>query len=130
MCTDELDIDLSTLCENANKTEDHNVSICKNWIEVTSKRRSNASNCRNPDSLLANQPIPTSNHYAHLINLQDSMESVNNTIVSNEQWLLRVSQRIDRQMEVISKETNCFHHIPTILNGKIYSSVTNKLVIV
>jgi len=31
-------------------------------------------------------------------------------------------------MEVISKETNCFLHIPTVLNGKIYSNGTNKLV--
>jgi len=46
--------------------------------------------------------------------------------VSNNQRLC-VSQRADRQMDVISKETNCFHHIPTILNGKIHSNVTNKL---
>ena len=31
-------------------------------------------------------------------------------------------------MEGISKETNCFHHIPTILSGKIHSRVTNKSV--
>ena len=31
-------------------------------------------------------------------------------------------------MEVISKETNGFHHNPTKLNGKNYSSVTKKLV--
>jgi len=30
-------------------------------------------------------------------------------------------------MEVISKETNCFLHISTILNGKIYSNGSNKL---
>jgi hypothetical protein len=64
------DIDLSTLCENANKKEDHNVSICKNWSEVTTKHCSNSNNFWNPESLLANQPIPTSNRYAHLINLQ------------------------------------------------------------
>jgi len=31
-------------------------------------------------------------------------------------------------MEVINKETNCFLHIPTILNGKIYANGSNKLV--
>jgi len=68
------DIDLSTLCENANKKGDHNVSVCKNWIEVNSKHRTNSNNFRNSDSLLACQPIPTSSRYAHLINLQDSTE--------------------------------------------------------
>jgi len=81
------DIDLSTMCENANKKEDHNVSICKDWIDVNSKHRSNSNNFRNSVSLLAYQPILTSSRYAHLINLQDSSESVNNTIVSNEQGL-------------------------------------------
>ena len=123
-----LDIDLSTLCENANKTEDHNVSICKDWIEVNSKHRGNSNNFRNLDSLLAYQPISTPSCYAHLINLQDSTESVNNTIVSNELGLHRISQRVDQQMEVISKETNCFLHIPTILNGKIYVNGSNNLV--
>jgi len=123
------DIGLNTLCEKANKKEVHDVSyLWKNWIEVTSKHRRNSNNFRNPDSLLANQPIPTSNHYVHLINLQDSTESVNNTIVSNEQGLLRISQRVDRLIEGISKKTNCYHHIPTVLNGKIYSNITNKLV--
>jgi hypothetical protein len=94
------------------------VSICKDWIEVTSKRHRNSNNFRNPISLLANQPIPTSNCYAQLTNLQDSTESVTNMMVSNEQGLLCVSQRVDRQMEVINKETQCTHHIPIILNGK------------
>ena len=40
--------------------------------------------------------------------------------------ILRVSQRVDRQVEVINKEANCTHHIPTILNGKTYSKVANK----
>jgi hypothetical protein len=31
-------------------------------------------------------------------------------------------------MEVINKETNCIHHVPIILNGKIYSNVANKSV--
>jgi len=122
------DIDLSTLCENANKTEDHNVSICKDWIEVNSKHCSNSNNLRNSDSSLPYQPIPTPSCYAHLINLQESMENVNNTIVSNELGLPCVSRRVDQQMEVISKETNCFLHIPTILNGKIYLNGSNKLV--
>ena len=72
------DIDLSTMCENANKKEDHNVSICEKWIEVTSKHRSNSNNFRNPDTLISLfQPL---NRYAHLINLQDSTDSV----ISNE----------------------------------------------
>jgi hypothetical protein len=29
-------------------------------------------------------------------------------------------------MEVINKEANCTHHIPTVLNGKTYSKVANK----
>jgi hypothetical protein len=83
------------------------VSTCKNWIEVTSKHHSNSNNLRKPDSLSANQTITTSNCYAPLINLQDSAESVTNMRVSNEQGLLCVSQRVDRQMEVINKVTNC-----------------------
>jgi len=122
------DIDLSTLCENANKKEDHNVSISKGWIEVKSKHRSNSNNLRTSASLLAYQPIPTSSRYAHLINLQDSSDSVNNTIVTNEQGVIRVSQSVNQQMEVISKETNCFLLIPTILNGKIYANGSNKSV--
>jgi len=59
-------IDLSTLCVNAKKTEDHDVSICKDWIEVKSKHRSNSSNFWTSDSLLNYQPIPTSSRYAHL----------------------------------------------------------------
>jgi hypothetical protein len=68
------DIDPSTLCKNSDKLEDHEVSIHKNLIEVTSNHRGNLNNFRNPDSLLANQPIPTSNCYAQLINLQNSIE--------------------------------------------------------
>jgi len=59
-------IDLPTLCETANKKGDHNVSICKEWIEVNSKHRSNSKNFMNSDSLLAYHPIPTSSRYAHL----------------------------------------------------------------
>jgi hypothetical protein len=114
------------LCENVDKKEDQDVSICKNWIEVTSKHCSNSNNLRKPDSLPANQTITTSNHYAPLINLQDSVGSVTNMIVSNEQGLLHVSQRVDRQMKVINKEENSTHDIPTILNGKTYSKVTNE----
>jgi hypothetical protein len=100
------DIDLSTLCKNSDKQDDHEVSIHKNLIEVTSNNYGYPNNFRNPDSLLANQPIPTSNCYTQLINLQNSIESVNNRIVPNDQGLLSVSQRVDCQMEVINKETN------------------------
>ena len=61
-----LDMDLSTLCENGNRKEDHDISTCKNRIEVTSKHFSNSNNFRNPESLLTNHPILTSNHYAPL----------------------------------------------------------------
>jgi hypothetical protein len=120
------DIVLSTLCKNSDKKEEHEVSIHKNWIEVTSKHRCNPNNFRNPVSVLANQPILTSNRYAQLINLQDSIESVNNTIVPSDRGLLSVSQRVDWQMEAINKETNCIHHVPVILHGKIYSNVANN----
>ena len=69
------DIDLSTLREIASMEKGHNVSTCDDWIEVTSKFSSNTNTVRNPDSLLAYQPIPTYNKYAHLINLQDSTET-------------------------------------------------------
>ena len=90
------------------------MSTCDDWIEVTSKFRSNINIVRNPDGLLAYQPIPTSNKYAHLINLQDATENINNTVISNEQGLHCGSQRVDKQTEAISKETNCVHYIPTI----------------
>jgi hypothetical protein len=72
------------LCKNIDKQEDHEVSIHRNWIEVTSKHCSNLYNSKKQDSLPVNQPILTSNHYAQLINLQDSIANVNDTIVSNE----------------------------------------------
>ena len=69
------DIDLSTLREIASMEKEHNMSTCDDWIEVTSKFSRNTNTVRNPDSLLAYQPIPTYNKYAHLINLQDSTET-------------------------------------------------------
>jgi hypothetical protein len=69
------------LCKNTDKKHEHGVPIQKNWMEVTSKHRSKPNNFKNPDTLIANQPIPTSNRYAQLINLQQSEESVNNTTV-------------------------------------------------
>ena len=60
------DIDLSTLREIASTEKDQNVSACEDWIEVTSKFNRNSNTVRNPDSLLAYQPIPTYNKYAQL----------------------------------------------------------------
>jgi len=108
--------------------KEHNVSTCDDWIEVTSKFSSNSNTVRNPESLLAYQPIPTYSKYAHVINLQDTTVNIINATVSNEQGLHCVSQRVDQQTEAISKETNCVHYIPTILNGKIYSMVPTKRV--
>ena len=99
------DIGLSTLREIVSMEKDQNVSTCDDWIEVTSKFSSKTNTVRYPDSLLAYQPIPTYNKYAHLINLKDSTENISNTIISNEQGLHCVSQRADHQTEAISKET-------------------------
>jgi len=118
----------STLCENTDNQVEHTVPIHKRWIKVTSKHSSNSSDFRNSSSLLAHRPIPTFNHYAQLINLQDSAESVNNTIVSNKHGLLCVSQMVDRQTDVTNMETNCIYHIPTKLNGEINSKESNKSV--
>jgi len=59
----------STLCENTDNQDEHNVPIHKNWIKVTLKHSSNSRDFMNSSSLLAHQPIPTFNRYAQLINL-------------------------------------------------------------
>jgi len=127
------DIELPTLHNTASDKSEHNVSTCDGWIEVISNLCSKSVNVRNPngriqDSALAYQPTPTSNKYAPLTNLQDSIESVNNMSISNELGLLCASKRINQQTEPTSTETNCVHYIPTILNGEVYSTVSNKLV--
>jgi hypothetical protein len=42
--------------------------------------------------------------------------------------LLHDTQRKDRQIELVNEEASCGYHVPTILNGKIYSKVVNKSV--
>ena len=69
------DIDLSTLREIASMEKGHNVSTCDDWIEVNSKFSSNTNTVRNPDRLLAHQPIPNYSKYAHVFNLQYSTET-------------------------------------------------------
>jgi len=123
-----LNIVPSTLRENTDNQDEHTVPIHENWIKVASKHSINSSDFSSSSSLVDHQPIPTFSHYAQLINLQDSAEGINNTIVSNKQGLLCVSQMVDRQIDVINMKTNCICHIPTVLNGEIYSKETNKTV--
>jgi hypothetical protein len=72
------------------------VSIHRNWTEVNSKQCSSLYSFKKQDSLPVKQPIRTSNRYAQLINLQDSIVYVNDTIVSNELGLLHDTQREDQ----------------------------------
>jgi hypothetical protein len=76
--------------------------------------------------LQVNQHVLTSNRYAQLTNLQDSIVDVNEGIVSSELGLLQDVQREDRQTELTNVEAGLGHHIPTI-HGKIHSEAVNKL---
>jgi hypothetical protein len=105
-------IDLST------DKPDHEVSIYGNLMEVNSKHSYNRYSFKEQDSLPVNQPILTSNRYAH----------VNDMIVSSELGSLHNMQREDQQIQFINVEANCGHHVPTILNGKICSKTVNKAV--
>jgi hypothetical protein len=118
----------SVLDPSTDKQEDHEMFIYGNLMEVNSKHRNNQYSFEEQDSLPVNEPLLTSNCYAQLINLQDSTVNVNDTIVSNELESLHDTQREDWQIELISVEANCGHHVPTILNGKIYSKTVNKAV--
>jgi hypothetical protein len=106
---------------STDKQEDHEVSIHTNCIEVNSKHCSDLYSFKKRNSPPVNQPILISNCYAQLNNLQDPVVNVNDAIVSSELGLLHDIHREDRQTELINVEANCGHHIPIILNSKIYS---------
>jgi hypothetical protein len=51
---------------------------------------------------------------------------VNDATVANELGLLCDIQMDDRQTELIHVEANSGHHIPIIVNDKIYSKAVNE----
>jgi hypothetical protein len=95
-------------------------------MKVDSKHCCNLHSLKKQNSTSVNQPILTSNRYASLINLQDPLVNINQTIAANELGLVQDIQREDRQTEPSNVEASCRHLIPTTLNGKIYPEAVNE----
>ena len=111
-----LDIDKPPTSDIRDNSDDVVVpdSMNDGWIEVSSRHCVSSSGSIKGVHLLAPDSILTSNRYEPLIDLSDTHERVDNIT------------KPGKQVTVNNKTTNEVNQIPTIINGVIHSSESEK----
>jgi hypothetical protein len=111
-----LDIDKPPTSDIRDNSDDVVVpdSMNDGWTEVSSRHSVSSSGSIKGVHLLAPDSILTSNRYEPLIDLSDTLERVDNTT------------KPGKQVTVNNRITNEVSQIPTIINGVIHSSESEK----